>query len=219
MLSAVQQLLDALSALGVTLQLINTAKQLEPTSRTTLPHHQPLHHQRHITSHVADTVCSISSIGSTGKQGVMSSPVAAAGGSNAPQANADGGSSLGSSTADREYVQWQQQMLFDELASPIHGSLCCLLQQLQQLACLVVTQVRQPSAANRQQLRDKVREDCCFTAAALLLLLGWWPGVDQGIGRMVGCAPALRTCSSGRTVYTVLPLTSDTGQQMCQLLC
>jgi hypothetical protein len=110
MLSAVQQLLDALSALGVTLRLIDATQQQLPQA-------------------------------GSGAQGAA--PAAAA---------------AGAAAVDCACGDWQQRMLFQELAQPVHAAVCGLLQQGQELAALVVGHVRSPSPDTRRQLADKV---CC----------------------------------------------------------
>lgn len=122
MLLAVQQMVDALSALNITHKLLTTMEQLGP---------QPQHQLQAVACARGSNV-----------------------GGSSTSSSGGGSSSVRSAV---ECVQWQQELLLHELVQPIHGSLCQLLQELQELVGLVAVHIRSHSAATRAALLDKVR--------------------------------------------------------------
>lgn len=134
MLQAVQQMVDALSALSITHKLLATMEQ-----QTCPQTGRPAQHQLQAGA---------SARGLTGDSSTNSS---SGGGSG------DGGSGQDRSRSAVECVQWQQELLLQELVQPIHGSLCRLLQELRELVGLVVTHIRSHSTATRAALLDKIQ--------------------------------------------------------------
>lgn len=132
MLLAVQQMVDALSALNITHKLLSTMEQPMP---------EP---QQPVTAFTtgADGI-STSTAGQAGTAGFGSS------------SNSRRGSDQGASAA--QCVQWQQQLLLHELVMPIDNSFRQLLGELGMLVGLVGAHVRAPTDASRVALLSKVR--------------------------------------------------------------
>jgi hypothetical protein len=132
MLLAVQQMVDALSALKITHKLLATMEQPAPQPQ------QPL------------TAFSTSSAG-----GISTSTAGQAGDAAVSNKNSRYGGSQGASA--EQCVQWQQQLLLHELVMPIDSSFRQLLGELAVLVGLVGAHVRVPTDASRVALLNKVR--------------------------------------------------------------
>lgn len=138
MLLAVQQMVDALSALNITHKLLATMEQ--PTS-------QPQQPSMPFTTNTAANL-STSTADQTGDVADSNSN------------GSSGGSSGGGQGASAEQcVQWQQQLLLQELVMPIDGSFRELLTELGVLVGMVGLHVRAPTDASRVTLLGKVRPE------------------------------------------------------------